>query len=252
VAYGPHPDQVVDLHLPDRLPAPLVVLVHGGFWRKEYDRAHLAPMARALVSAGHVVALPEYRRTGAPGGGWPGTFDDVAAAFDALAGPAGEYGADPARVVWAGHSAGGHLALWAAARHRLPAASPWRSGAVPSGVVCLGGCVSLELSDTWGLDGGAAATLMGGSAAALPERYAVADPAALLPLGVPVTLVHGTLDDRVPVAMSREYAARATRAGDPVTLVELPGSGHFGVIDPLSPDWPPVLAAIASAARGPS
>ncbi|MCW2885396.1 MAG: alpha/beta hydrolase [Streptosporangiaceae bacterium] len=253
VPYGPHPDQVIDIRLPARLPAPLVVIVHGGFWRAEYDRTHTGPMADALASVGHVVAVPEFRRSGSPGGGWPGTFDDVAAAFDALGGLVEPYGADPARVVWVGHSAGGHLALWAAARHRLPTGSRWHAAGRPAGVVSLAGCGSLELCDAWGLDDGAAAALMGGSAADVPERYAVADPAALLPLGVPVTLVHGTRDDRVPVEMSREYAARAARAGDSVTLAELPGVEHFGLIDPLSPAWPHVLAAVTAvtAAAGP-
>jgi acetyl esterase/lipase len=251
VAYGPHPDQVIDLRLPARRPAPLVVIVHGGFWRTAYDRAHTGPMADALVSAGYVVAVPEFRRVGSPGGGWPGTFDDVAAAFDALGGLVEPYGADLTRVVWAGHSAGGQLALWAAARHRLPPDSPWYSAVRPSEVVSLAGCCSLELCDAWGLSDGAAAALVGGSAADLPERYAVADPAALLPLGVPVTLVHGTEDDQVPIEMSRAYAARAARAGDSVTLAELPGVEHYGLIDPLSPAWPHVLTAITSAA-GPS
>jgi acetyl esterase/lipase len=251
VAYGPHPDQVIDVRLPTHRPALLVVIVHGGFWRAEYDRTHMGPMAAALASAGYTVAVPEFRRVGSPGGGWPGTFDDVAAAFDALGPLVEPYGADLTRVVWVGHSAGGHLALWAAARHRLPPDSPWYSALRPSGVVALAGCCSLELGDDWNLGAGAAAALMGGSAADLPGRYAMADPAALLPLDVPVTLVHGTRDDCVPVEMSREYAARATRAGDPVTLVELPDVEHYGVIDPLSSAWPTVLAALTSAA-GPS
>jgi acetyl esterase/lipase len=247
VAYGPHPDQVIDLRLPARDRAPLVVIVHGGFWRARYDRAHTAPMADALASAGYLVAVPEFRRVGSPGGGWPGTFDDVAAAFDALGALVEPYGADLTRVVWTGHSAGGHLALWAAARHRLPVASPWHCAARPRAVVSLAGCASLELCDAWDLGDGAAAALMGGSAADLPGRYAVADPAALLPLGVPVTLVHGTRDDTVPVEMSRKYAARAARAGDDVRLTELPGAGHYGLIDPLSSAWPQVLAALGTA-----
>ncbi|MGI8334581.1 alpha/beta hydrolase family protein [Actinomadura scrupuli] len=251
VPYGPHPDQVIDIRLPARVPAPLVVLVHGGFWRAEYDRTHTGPMADALAAAGHLVAVPEYRRSGAPGGGWPGTFDDVAAAFDAVGAVAERYGADPARTVWAGHSAGGHLALWAAARHRLPPGSRWHAPGRPPGVVSLAGCASLELCDAWDLDDGAAAALMGGSAAELPERYAMADPAALLPLGAPVTLLHGTGDDRVPVGMSRAYASRAARAGDAVTLTELPGADHFALIDPLSPVWPRVLAALAAAIPSP-
>jgi Esterase/lipase len=253
LAYGPHPDQVIDVRLPAHRPAPLLVIVHGGFWRAAYDRTHTGPMAAALASAGYLVAVPEFRRVGSPGGGWPGTFDDVAAAFDALGELVEPYGADltPRRV-------GGPFGGWpagtcgAAARHRLPVDSPWHSHVRPAGVVALAGCSSLELCDAWGLGGGAATALVGGSAADVPERYAMADPAALLPLGVPVTLVHGTRDDWVPVEMSRRYAALAAQAGDPVTLVELPDVEHYGVIDPLSPAWPHVLAAITSATFGPT
>ncbi|MGH3919835.1 MAG: alpha/beta hydrolase, partial [Pseudonocardiaceae bacterium] len=111
LSYGPEPDQVVDLWGAEGGPAPLVVLVHGGFWRAAIDRMHLRPMAVGLVAAGYAVAVLEYRRTGQPGGGWPGTFDDVAAALDRLPELVEPYGLDAAGAVWAGHSAGGHLAL---------------------------------------------------------------------------------------------------------------------------------------------
>jgi len=246
-AYGPHPDQVVDLRLP---PDPadaagtLVVLVHGGFWQDAYDRTHTGPLADALARAGHPVAVPEYRRVGAPGGGWPGTFDDISAFCEALDGICAAHGIRPRRTVLLGHSAGGHLALWAAARHRLPADSPWHSRWRPDAVVSLAGCSVLGLADAWGLGDNAAADLLGGGAGEVPERYALADPAALLPLAVPVTLLHGTEDQQVPVAMSREYAALSERAGDSVKLVELPGLDHFALIDPLSPAWSNLLALI--------
>jgi acetyl esterase/lipase len=245
--YGPHPEQVVDLRLP-RGDEPsrdtLVVLIHGGFWKVAYDRTHTGPLADALARAGYTVAVPEYRRVGSPGGGWPGTFDDLAVFFESLGMITAAHGIRTGRTVLVGHSAGGHLALWAAARHRLPPGSLWRTQGRPDAVVSLAGCSSLDLADGWGLGDDATAKLLGGDARSVPERYALADPAALLPLGVPVTLVHGTDDTTVPIAMSREYAARAGKAGDDVRLVELPGMEHFGLIDPLSPAWPHLVAAL--------
>ncbi len=293
---------------------PLVVFLHGGFWRAEYDRTHTRPLARALASGGFVVCVPEFRRNGQPGGGWPGTFDDVTAAVDelpalvgdalvGLAGPgavkvvrpgevtapepgaagmagpgrvgragpgavgmagpgafsgAGEPGVvNVGEVVLAGHSAGGHLALWAAGRHRLPASARWRrlpggsasaggrgdSSARIRGVVGLAAVTDLTACHEQGLGRGAATGLMGGGPQDFPERYGLADPVGLLPLGCEVRLVHGTLDDRVPCAMSRAYVEVARAAGDDVALDELPGADHFDLIDPLSPAWPHVLDA---------
>jgi acetyl esterase/lipase len=226
LTYGPHADHVIDVRLPTRLPAPIVVLIHGGFWRVAYDRTHTGPMASALAEAGYVVATPEYRRTGQEGGGWPGTFDDVAAALDAVPGLLAPYGSGPPVLV--GHSAGGHLALWAASSPR-----DLRS------VVSLAGCADLVMCSTFGLDDDATGLLLGGSPDQVPERYAYADPAQLPAPAVPVTLLHGTADDRVPVEVSRSYAERTG-----AELRELPGAGHFALIDPLSPVWPRVLETL--------
>jgi len=267
VRYGPRPEHVIDLWLPPDQPtrgaashqptrgaashqlasgaapheptrgaAPLIVLIHGGFWRPAFDRAHLAPMAHALAAAGYVVAVPEYRRAGMAEEGWTGTFDDIAAALEAAGPLAEEHGADPSDLTWAGHSAGGHLALWAAARPGLPAGSRWRGPCTATHVVSLAGCNSLRLCAEWNLGAGAARNLMGGMPDEVPERYAVADPAALPSPPVPVTLVHGTADDTVPLAMSQLFGAGR--------LVAIPGAGHFDVIDPVSPAWPQVLAAL--------
>jgi acetyl esterase/lipase len=284
--YGPLPDQVADLRLPPGLGAGdtgqapvLVLLLHGGFWRAAYDRKHLGPLAAALAAENFLVCTPEFRRTGQPGGGWPGTFDDVVAAVDRLPGLVRsvlEGAARPGQIILAGHSAGGHLALWSAGRHRLSPASPWhRSPSQPGGagssdadaaagvsgirdasgvssarvgVVALAPISDLAACYRAGLDHDAAGELLGGGPAEQPSRYAVADPARLVPLGVPVHIVHGTADDRVPFAMSREFAARAQAADGPVTLDVLAGGGHFGVIDPLSADWPVVLAAFRAVA----
>jgi len=242
LAYGPRAEHVLDLRLPQarERKAPLIVLIHGGFWRAAYDRTHLGPMAHALAAAGYVVAVPEYRRAGMAEEGWTGTFDDIAMAVDQATAIAGTHGADTATITWAGHSAGGHLALWAAARPGLPrsgAGSPWRGPCAATHVVSLAGCASLRLCAEWNLGAGAARDLMGGMPDEVPERYAVADPAALPPPAVPVTLVHGTADDQVPVSMSRAFPVGR--------LAEIPGAGHFDLIDPQSRAWSQVLAVLA-------
>jgi len=259
LTYGPHKENIADLRLPapagsagpDRGPGvPLVVLLHGGFWRAAYDRAHTGPLASALALAGYAVCVPEYRRTGQAGGGWPGTFDDVAAAVDTLPGIAAEAAAgliDPTLVLLAGHSAGGHLALWAASRNRLPAGVAWhRSVSSVRGVVALAAVSDLAACAEQDLGRGAAVLLMGGAPERYPGRYAQADPARLLPVPARVRLVHGELDDVVPCGMSLEYAERAARAGCDVACDVLPGCGHFEVIDPLSGAWPRVLSAFRS------
>jgi acetyl esterase/lipase len=230
--------------------APLILFFHGGFWRAEWDRTHTAHLAAALATVGYAVCIPEYRRTGQPGGGWPGTFDDVAAAVDRRPGLA--EAVDPGRVVLAGHSAGGHLALWAAARHRLPADSGWRQPFIRyAGVVALAPVSDLAACHAARLDDDAAGDLIGGPPSRHPGRWAQADPARLLPMDVPVRLIHGTRDDRVPCRMSRDYVARAQAAGDEVVLDELPRCGHFELIDPWSAAWPAVLAAFRAVAPVP-
>jgi acetyl esterase/lipase len=247
--YGTGPEHVADVYLPGARAdlRTLVVVVHGGFWRAEYDRTHLRPMCHALARTGATVASIEFRRTGQDGGGWPGTFDDVALAVDTV--PhlvADAVGGPLARVVLLGHSAGGHLATWAVSRPSLPTWSPWfRPDAGANMAVDLAGVCDLRRAHALGLDDDATGLLMGGGPADVPGRYAVADPAVLLP-AAPVVVVHGTLDDRVPVEVSRSYVAAmaAAGAGRRVTLVELPGVEHFGLIDPLSAAWPAVLGAV--------
>jgi acetyl esterase/lipase len=251
--YGSGPDQVASVWLPaEPSGAPVVLFLHGGFWRAKWDLAHAAPLAEGLAAAGFVACLPEYRRVGA-GGGWPGTFDDVAAAVDVLPGVLAELQrtTDPPKVVLSGHSAGGHLALWAAARHRLPADAPWRTaGPAPvKAVVGLAAVSDLTACYLRGLGDGAAGALAGGSPAEHPDRYALVDPGRLLPLGVPLWLVHGTEDEDVPVAMSRDFAVSARTAGDEAELLEMPENEHFALIDPLSAAWPRVRAAFTAAAR---
>jgi acetyl esterase/lipase len=262
--YGDLDDHVADVHLPpaastgrvgDGGRAALALFLHGGFWRAEYGREHTAPLAEALAAAGFAVCAPEYRRTGQPGGGWPGTFDDVAAAVDRLPGLVAEAtggSVDPDRVVLAGHSAGGHLALWAASRHRLPAGSPWhteRPGRC--GVVALAAVSDLATCHRRALGQQAAGALIGGGPEEFPDRYREADPMQLVPAGVPAWLVHGTADDLVPCDLSLGYSLQSRAAGAPAaaaTCVLLPGAGHFEVIDPLSVQWPLVVQAFRRAA----
>jgi acetyl esterase/lipase len=234
----------------DKRTATTVLFLHGGFWRAAWDRTHVSPLAVALAEAGFAVCAAEFRRAGG-GGGWPATFDDIAAAVDTLPAQLGGLGGPPAAsgLVLAGHSAGGHLGLWAAARHRLPAGTRWHTpGPSPiRAVVGLAAVSDLTACYDEGLGDGAASALIGGSPARYPERYARADPARLLPLGVPIWLLHGTRDDRVPAAMSRSFADRARAAGDEVAGHELRGCDHFDLIDPESVAWDTVRGAFGAA-----
>ena len=229
--YGTGPRQVADLHVPAGPgPYPVAVVLHGGYWQPPYGKLIMRPLCHDLVRRGWAAWNVEYRRLGREGGGWPQTFDDVAAAIDHLT-ALGDARLDLERVTPVGHSAGGQLALWAAAR---PAFGDGVPGAAPrvraQRVLALGTVCDLELA------GNTARLLLGGSPQEVPERWALADPMRRLPLDVPVALVHGRDDETVPVTHSREYAAAATAAGAEVTLVE-PVGGHRDPIDPASPAW---------------
>lgn len=241
IAYGDHPDQVGNLHLPvGDGPWPAVVLIHGGDWKWGWDRTLMTPLAHDLARRGYAVWNIEYRRVGQAGGGWPGTLEDAASAIDHLT--AIEQ-VDVGRVVTIGHSAGGHLAVWLAARHRLPAGAPGATPRVrPGAAVSQAGVVDLVRGDADDLGGGACAALLGGGADEVPDRYAVASPTSLLPLGLPVLLVHGSRDEDVPASQSSDFADAARRAGDPVELIEFDGADHFDVIEPEHDAWAVTVA----------
>jgi acetyl esterase/lipase len=240
IRYGPHHSNVGDLWLPAASAAslPVVVLIHGGFWRAVYTKRLMNGLAKDVVARGWAAWNIEYRRVGflGGGGGWPNTLLDVAAALDHLA--VIEDGVDRSRVVTCGHSAGGQLALWAAARGRLPAASPGAGGAVSvRGAVSLSGVVDLEEADRLGLGEQATARFMGGHWDAQPDRYRQASPRALLPLGVPQALIHAGIDSVVPPSMSRDYQALATSLGDSSRYLLVDGIGHRQLINPKGRGW---------------
>lgn len=238
--YADHDDGLIDVFFPPSLgrpaaPTRLIVFVHGGFWRQEWDRRHARPLAADLIRRGYVVAVPEYRRTGGLGG-WPSAAEDVLAALARAPGLIDEVA--PGRigpgspVVVMGHSAGGHLALWAgirAGRERV------------SRIVALAPVTDLAEAARRNLDDGAVQDLLGGSPSEQPDRYAEAEPLSALGQDSPdVVIVHGSADAQVPIDLSRASAA----ASGPVDYRELEGVDHFALIDPLSAAWPEVLAVV--------
>lgn len=246
IAYGDAPEQFADLRLPKGDgPFPAVAFIHGGFWRAQYDLLHAGHLCAAFTAAGIATWNLEYRRIGHEGGAWPGTFQDIVAGLRKLFDLAPELEIDPERIVVAGHSVGGHLAIWAAALSRIAAESPIKAEPLPlRAAVSLAGV--LDLREAWrlGLSGGVVRELLRGTPEDVPERYAAGSPIELVPLGIPQLLIHGANDDIVPLSISEGYAAAAEEAGDVVTLLALPNTGHFEVIDPESSVWPGMLAAI--------
>jgi acetyl esterase/lipase len=215
----------------------VAVLIHGGFWRARYNLRLEDRLVADLAGRGRAVWNLEYRRLGwRSRGGWPGTFEDVAAGIDHLGQVDGPV--DTGRVVAIGHSAGGQLALWAAARPGLPAGAP---GAEPrirlAGAVSQAGVADIREAARLGLSRDAAESFLGGPERTLPQRYDLSSPIERLPLSVPQLLVHGAADEVVPIDLSRRYARRAAECGDSCELVELPGIGHDEHLDANSAAW---------------
>lgn len=225
VRYGHDPSQFVELSLPAGSPRGVVVVIHGGFWRARYDLGLGRPLAASLAEQGWAAWNVEYRRVG-NGGGNPETLDDVAAAVDALA----DQGLDLGRVVTLGHSAGGHLATWAASRGRH---DRWPGRVAVTAVVSQAGVLDLGSAYDEHLGAGAVEAFLGHAPG---PGDAPADPIRQVPLEVPVHCVHALGDDVVPVSQSRTYVAAANAAGARAELSEVAGD-HFVVVDPASDVW---------------
>jgi len=235
--YGNDEFQFGDLRLP-KGPGPFAaaMFVHGGFWRSRYDLKHAGFLCAALTKAGFISWNLEYRRVGNPGGGWPGSFEDVTAGYQFLRQLAGKYPIDPKRILVLGHSAGGQLALALAAHHNSMRA-----------VVSLAGLVNLRRAWDLHLSNNAVAEFLGGDPQRVPDHYHEASPAEL-DIHCKQLVIHGTEDDIVPVQMSRDYAQQKLEKRESVSLLEIPKTGHFEIVDPDSAIWPKVEKAVLSLA----
>jgi len=239
IAYaGTAPEQFGELRVPAGAgPFPVAVVVHGGWWRSAYALTYAGHLAAALTADGFASWNIEYRRVGNPGGGYPGTLYDVAAALGALREIARDYPLDLSRIVVTGHSAGGQIAAWLAAKqaHReLDVFGPPLPliGAVPvAGALDLVHTSALAVADTAGIP---VHDFLGGTPNDVPENYAFASPTAWLPTGIPVIAIHGTADENVPLELSRRYVVRAQAAGDRAKLIVLDGVDHFEPFDPAT------------------
>lgn len=231
--YGSDPNQFGDLRLPHgKGPFPAAMMIHGGFWRARYDLVHQSFFCAALARAGFVTWNVEYRRVGNAGGGWPGSFEDITAAYQFLRQLAGKYAIDVNRILVLGHSAGGELSLALAAHHNSMRA-----------VVALAGVVDLRKAWDLHLSNDAVSEFLGGPPQQVPEHYREASPAEL-DIHTRQLLIQGADDDIIPVAMSRDYVKQKQRKSENVSLLEIPKAGHFEIIDPQSSVWAKVQESV--------
>jgi acetyl esterase/lipase len=232
VHYGPHHAQVAELWRPavSQADRPVVVLLHGGFWRQIFTKRLMHRLAAAVVAHGWAAYNIEYRRVGHFGqGGWPETFQDVSDAINSLG---GVEGIDHQRVVTCGHSAGGHLALWAGSSRHTGESTADGPAIRACAAISLAGVVDLVAAAQLDLGRGAVRDLMGGSPEEHPDRYALGSPASLLPIGIRQILIHGLADTTVPATLSAAYVDTATARGDDAEYVPVAGAGHMDMIDP--------------------
>ncbi|MRW90059.1 prolyl oligopeptidase family serine peptidase [Duganella sp. FT80W] len=238
--YGNASSQFAELRVPGGSGVyPVVVGIHGGWWRAGYGLETHSHLCHALTEAGYASWNIEYRRLGEPGCTWMETLEDVGSAIDYLARIADDYALDLSRVVTLGFSAGGQLAMWAAARPNLPRAHPLRTPAplpIKAGV-SLAGALDLARCAELGLSNNVVQEFLGGDVATVPHHYAYSSPIELLPLAIPQVLIHGTADSSVPHEISERYAAAASASRDSCELILLPTTGHFELIDPRSDAW---------------
>jgi acetyl esterase/lipase len=249
IRYGTDPNQFAELRFPNgKGPFPLLFVVHGGFWQSVYDLSHIGHLCAAFTSQGIITCSIEYRRIGNPGGGWPGTFQDInLATRNILQTMSQDPRFDPTRTAIIGHSAGGHLALWLVGSNRISKRSPLHSDRqVINNAVSLAGVSDLVLAWKQKLGNGIVTRLMGGTPEEHPDRYNAGSPIELLPTGARQVLVHGAADDTVPVSQSEAFVQRAEKVGDRPTLVKLDGIGHYELIDPESEAWPSIARAVQS------
>ena len=253
VAYGTDALQKIDVWLPAGAgPHPVVLMVHGGCWQTSIADRRLMDWAAADLRAdGIAVWNIDYRGVDRDGGGYPGTFTDVANAADELNGKAAQYRLDTRRIIALGHSAGGHLALWLSGRDRLPSDSALRTGTpLPiARVISLGGLPDLAAtaaSPDNGCGTDVVAKLVGATRA---DPYADTSVPRLLPLDVPQDLVNGREDRIIPYRLATGYRDQATAAGDTVALHTVPDTGHVELIAPGSAAWAETKRLVKEAFR---
>jgi acetyl esterase/lipase len=242
--YGADPNQFIDVRIPHaKPPHPVVFFVHGGYWRARYSLTYAGHLCEALKKAGFVTWNVEYRRVGNPGGGWPGSFEDIRSAYRMMIAspqPKGPSSAvDLNRVVVAGHSAGGQMALCLAAHER----SVTRA-------ISLAGVLDLRRGWELHLSNDAVVEFLGGSPNEVPEHYREASPAELPIPQARQQIIHGTADDSVPYEISQRYSERKKKNGEHVELLTLPETGHFEIVDPESRIWPKIQDVFLAAVRG--
>jgi acetyl esterase/lipase len=246
IPYGKDPLQFGELSLPPGPgPYPVLVWVHGGCWLKPYTISHSRALAQALALDGFAVWNLEYRRVGDPGGGWPGTFQDIGRGTDHLRVLAKSYPLDLSRIVVGGHSAGGELALWLAGRTKVaPSSELYSQDALrPAAVLALAPAADLAALQEKGTCDNVIDVLVGGSPGQYPERYAATEPSRLAPLRLPQTIVVGKHDTDWTWLGEAYVKAARTRGDTQITLIRLPESGHFEMINPRSSSWPIVRKA---------
>ena len=245
--YGDDSEQFADLYCPDSPgPHPVLIVVHGGGFLAERTLAGIAPACAALAEHGLAVWSVEYRRVGNEGGGWPGTWHDLASGADKLRDIEREHELDLSRVVTLGHSAGTSLAFWLAARHKVrPSSGIYRDDPLPvMGAISVAGGLDQRAAYAYSRGGGIWKFMFGGSPEEVPERYAATNPRDMLPLGIPQLLIHGDADQVIHITWSKSYYQIAAAAGERVRLVVIDNADHIGVRDPSSEFWPPARDAI--------